>query len=158
MMKLEIITDSDKLTKEIAISLAELLSPGDVLTLEGDLGVGKTTFTQGLGVGLGVKRHVTSPTFTIIKEYNGRIPLYHMDVYRLEFSDEDIGFEEYFSGEGVTVVEWAKFIEDFLPEDRLSIHMELIDESKRKIIMEAGSKHYEDVVKQLQELLESNGG
>lgn len=113
MMKLEIITDSDKMTKEIATALAELLSQGDVLTLEGDLGVGKTTFTQGLAVGLDVKRHVTSPTFTIIKEYNGRIPLYHMDVYRLEFSDEDIGFEEYFSGEGVTVVEWAKFIEDF---------------------------------------------
>lgn len=158
MMKLKIITDSDKMTKEIATALAELLSQGDVLTLEGDLGVGKTTFTQGLAVGLGVKRHVTSPTFTIIKEYNGRIPLYHMDVYRLEFSDEDIGFEEYFSGEGVTVVEWAKFIEEFLPEERLSIHMQLIDESKRKIIMEAGNEHYEDVLKQLHILLESNGG
>lgn len=157
-MKVEAITSSDEMTKHIAASLAELLSPGDVLTLEGDLGAGKTTFTQGLGVGLGVKRHVTSPTFTIVKEYNGNIPLYHMDVYRLEFSDEDIGFEEYFSGDGVTVVEWASFIEEYLPIERLSIYIEVMDESKRKITFQSTNEHYNHILHQLKSSLESNGG
>ena len=88
-----------------------------MITLDGDLGAGKTTFTKGIAEGLGVKRTVNSPTFTIIKEYEGEsFPFYHMDVYRLENSDEDIGFDEYFNSDGVTVVEWATFIEEFLPQ------------------------------------------
>ena len=81
------------------------------------MGAGKTTFTKGLAEGLGNHRNVNSPTFTIIKEYQGRLPLYHMDVYRVEDSFEDLGFEEYFKGGGVTVVEWAHLIEDQLPEE-----------------------------------------
>src|SRR5699024_5529025 len=93
-------------TQALAHRLALLVSSGDVITLEGQLGVGKTTFTKALAEGLGIKDHITSPTFTIIKEYEGVIPLYHMDAYRLEDSEEDIGFDEYFYGDGVTVIEW----------------------------------------------------
>lgn len=150
-MRFEIVTNSDKETKKFATTLATYLSPGDVITLEGDLGSGKTTFTQGLAIGLEVKRHVTSPTFTIIKEYHGRVPLYHMDVYRLENSDEDIGFDEYFYSDGVTVVEWATFIEDFLPRQRLNIHIEVIDETKRKIVCQTND---ETIGKQLDKLKE----
>src|SRR5699024_10014665 len=96
-------------TTRLGERLALLVKPGDVITLEGDLGAGKTAFTKGIARGLGVKRTVSSPTFTIIKEYKGELPFYHMDVYRLEHSDEDIGFAEYFNGDGVSVVEWAQF-------------------------------------------------
>ena len=98
----EFIANNEEETMDFAERLGELLQPNQVITLDGDLGAGKTTFTKGLAKGLGVKRTVNSPTYTIVKEYRGRMPLYHMDVYRLEDSEEDIGFDEYFSGEGVT--------------------------------------------------------
>lgn len=148
-MKYEIITHSATDTKKLAKTLGTYLSRGDIITLEGDLGAGKTTFTQGLAVGLDVKRNVTSPTFTIIKEYRGRIPLYHMDVYRLEHSDEDIGFDEYFDSEGVTIIEWAQFIEDFLPEKRLEIYIEVMDQDKRKIICKSSDIDYDRLLNQL---------
>lgn len=149
-MKYEIHTSSAIETKKVATKIAAFVSPGDVITLEGDLGAGKTTFTQGLAGGLGVKRNVTSPTFTIIKEYQGRIPLYHMDVYRLEDSDEDIGFDEYFYGTGITIIEWAQFIEGFLPEKRLDINMEVINQDRRKIICQSSDSHYDTLIKELQ--------
>lgn len=93
--------------------------------LDGDLGAGKTTFTKGLALGLGIKKNVKSPTFTIVREYHeGRLPLYHMDVYRLEdASADDIGLDEYFNGDGVSVVEWSQFIDDELPNEYLIIHI-----------------------------------
>src|SRR5690606_22621171 len=112
---------------------AALLKPGNVLTLEGDLGAGKTTFTKGLAKGLNIKRAVTSPTFTIMKQYEGTVPLYHIDAYRLEHSEEDIGFEEYMYGDGITVIEWATFIEDYLPNERLMITIQYVDEQTRKL-------------------------
>lgn len=104
-------------TRKIACEFAKLLSPGDVVTLDGDLGAGKTAFTGGLAIGLGVDTHVTSPTFTIVNEYrSGRLPLFHFDVYRLETMDDlyDIGWEDYISEGGVCVVEWADIIRDEL--------------------------------------------
>jgi tRNA threonylcarbamoyladenosine biosynthesis protein TsaE len=136
-------------TKHLAEKLAVLLKPGDVITLEGDLGAGKTTFTKGLAEGLGVKRSVSSPTFTIIKEYEGELPLYHMDVYRLEYSDEDIGFDEYFNGNGISVVEWATFIEDYLPDERLNINISYIDEQSRELKFQAVGTHFEWVLNEL---------
>ncbi|RWZ50107.1 tRNA (adenosine(37)-N6)-threonylcarbamoyltransferase complex ATPase subunit type 1 TsaE [Halobacillus fulvus] len=136
-------------TQALARKLGERLNPGDVCTLEGDLGAGKTTFTKGLGVGLGVKRTINSPTFTIIKEYQGRMPFYHMDVYRLEDSDEDLGFEEYFNGDGVTVVEWAHFIEEYLPPERLDITIRYDEETERTITLDAHSEHFDDVCKEI---------
>lgn len=149
MGKNRIETNSEEQTKSLAEKIATLLKPGDVLTLEGDLGAGKTTFTKGIAAGLGISRTLSSPTFTIVKEYEGTIPLYHMDVYRLEGSDEDIGFDEYFHGNGIAVVEWAQFIEDYLPLERLNITINYLDEESRIIEFEPIGEHFEKVVKEI---------
>ena len=110
------------------------------------LGAGKTTLTKGIGRGLGVKRVINSPTFNILKGYQGRIPLYHLDVYRLEGVKQELGFEEYFEGDGVCVIEWAQFIEDELPKERLAITMTHLENGRRLVLMPIG-KHYEDIVR-----------
>ncbi|WP_396954771.1 tRNA (adenosine(37)-N6)-threonylcarbamoyltransferase complex ATPase subunit type 1 TsaE [Neobacillus sp. YIM B06451] len=130
-------------TVSLAKRLGGMLEPGDVITLEGDLGAGKTTFTKGLAQGLGIKRMVNSPTFTIIKEYHGRLPLYHMDVYRVTNESEDLGFDEYFEGEGVTVVEWAHLIRDQLPENRLEIQLNHEPNGGRRILFKPKGFRYE---------------
>ncbi len=114
-MTYKIRTTSLEQTQDIAYKIGKWVSNGMILTLEGDLGAGKTTFTKGLAKGLGINRNVNSPTFNIIKEYQGRIPLYHMDVYRLESGGDDIGLDDYLFGDGVCVIEWASRIEDLLP-------------------------------------------
>jgi tRNA threonylcarbamoyladenosine biosynthesis protein TsaE len=136
-------------TKEFAKKLAGFLKPGDVIALEGDLGAGKTTFTKGLAEGLDIKRNVNSPTFTIIKEYQGRLPLYHMDVYRVEDAFEDLGFEEYFEGNGVTVVEWAHLIEAQLPEELLLIQLYLEGNGSRRIVAVPKGERYEELCKEI---------
>lgn len=143
----EIKSYSDGESRKIAARLALLLKSGDVVTLEGELGAGKTTFTKGIAEGLGVRRMVTSPTFTIIKEYDGRIPLYHIDAYRLEHSEEDIGFSEYFNGEGLSVIEWATFIEDYLPNERLNVKINYIDENSRAIQFDPYGEYFKKLVK-----------
>ncbi|WP_425388523.1 tRNA (adenosine(37)-N6)-threonylcarbamoyltransferase complex ATPase subunit type 1 TsaE [Bacillus solimangrovi] len=148
----EFVTHTFEETMLFAETLATKLSAGDVLTLEGDLGAGKTTFTKGLAKGLGVKRTVNSPTFTIIKEYKGsRLPLYHMDVYRLEESEEDLGFDEYFFGDGVTVVEWAKFIKDQLPKEYIEITIQHNGDSTRKITLQPNNERYVSICEELME-------
>ena len=129
-------------TQALAIRLASLVQPQYTITLEGDLGAGKTTFTQSFAKGLGVKRTVNSPTFTIMKQYEGRLPLNHLDVYRLADSDEDLGWEEIFFGDAVTVVEWAHLIDEDLPEERLAIEITRIDETKRKFILKPIGEKY----------------
>ncbi|MEK4387570.1 tRNA (adenosine(37)-N6)-threonylcarbamoyltransferase complex ATPase subunit type 1 TsaE [Solibacillus sp. FSL W7-1464] len=129
-------------TQTLAMRLAELVEPQYTITLEGDLGAGKTTFTQSFAKGLGVKRTVNSPTFTIMKQYVGRIPFNHLDVYRLEDSDEDLGWEEIFYGDAVTVVEWAHLIQEDLPEERLAIEITRIDETKRKFVLKPIGEKY----------------
>ncbi|PGR96452.1 tRNA (adenosine(37)-N6)-threonylcarbamoyltransferase complex ATPase subunit type 1 TsaE [Bacillus pseudomycoides] len=142
MNKYEITTTSSKETQNLSERLGQLVREQDVLVLEGDLGAGKTTFTKGLAKGLGVKRVVNSPTFNIIKEYKGRLPLYHMDVYRLAESEEDLGFDEYFYGEGITVVEWAHLIESFLPNEKLKISLFHTSDDTRKIVLEPSGERY----------------
>lgn len=136
-------------TTALAHRLAVLVAPGDVITVEGQLGVGKTAFAKALGEGLGVKEHITSPTFTIVKEYEGEIPFYHMDAYRLENAEEDIGFDEYFYGSGVTVIEWAQFIADFIPEERLDITMHYVEDEQREWVLTPIGKHYEHLTSEL---------
>ncbi|HBI02938.1 MAG TPA: tRNA (adenosine(37)-N6)-threonylcarbamoyltransferase complex ATPase subunit type 1 TsaE [Paenibacillaceae bacterium] len=126
-------TNSVEETQQLGEKISSILRGGDVITLSGDLGAGKTSFTQGIARGLGIKRVVNSPTFTIIKEYEGNLPLYHMDVYRLDEGGEDLGFDEYFYGEGVTVVEWPQMIADFLPSERLEITITREGEEQRAI-------------------------
>lgn len=141
--------DSETETKELAERLAQVLRPASVVTLTGDLGVGKTTFTKGFGLGLGIKRTINSPTFTIVKSYHAEIPLHHIDAYRLEDSDEDIGFDDYFTDQAITVVEWPQFIDLFLPEERLEILIERLEGDSRLITLNPIGSYYENVCEEL---------
>lgn len=136
-------------TEQLAMRLAGLLQPKDIVTLEGDLGAGKTTFTKGLAKGLGIERTVNSPTFTILKQYEGTLQLNHFDVYRLENSDEDIGFDELFAEEAVSVIEWAQFIEDYLPDERLGIIIRRLSEDGREVEFQPRGAHYENLCREL---------
>ena len=114
-------------TFTIGKKLAETVRPGEIYTLNGDLGVGKTVFTKGLAAGLGIKEPVTSPTFTILQEYeSGRLPLYHFDVYRIGDPEEmdEIGYEDYFYGRGICLIEWAELIEELIPEEAFAVYIE----------------------------------
>ena len=126
-IKREIIIKNEKETESFGRALAEELKAGDVLALIGDLGTGKTALTRYVAKGLDIDERITSPTFTIVKEYTeGRLPLYHFDVYRVSDADElfNIGIEEYFFGSGVCIVEWADMILDILPENTKFIYLE----------------------------------
>ncbi|MGX6446222.1 tRNA (adenosine(37)-N6)-threonylcarbamoyltransferase complex ATPase subunit type 1 TsaE [Neobacillus sp. K501] len=149
MNQFELNTTDPNETSEFAARLARFLQPGDVLALEGDLGAGKTTFTKGLAKGLDIKKIVNSPTFTIIKEYRGRLPLYHMDVYRVADAFEDLGFDEYFEGDGVTVVEWAHLIEEQLPAEMLTIYLYHEEHDKRRMVLVPKGKRYEQLCKEI---------
>lgn len=123
--------------------LAKHLSAGDIILLNGDLGAGKTILTQFIGKAMGVKRNINSPTFNIIKSYQGNaFKLHHMDCYRLEDSEEDLGFDEYFEDQAVTLIEWSEFIESFLPNNHLTIDIKTINETTRNIEMKAVGQHY----------------
>lgn len=118
---------SSQMTFEFAKKIGEKLKSGDVLCLDGDLGVGKTVFTKGVAAGLGIKDDVSSPTFTLIQEYyGGRLPLYHFDVYRIDglWDMDDLGYEEYFYGEGVCLVEWGSMIKELFPENTIYVRIE----------------------------------
>ena len=120
-------TNSSQETFSAGRQLGEKAFPGQVITLTGDLGVGKTVFTQGLAKGLGIEEPVNSPTFTIVQVYDeGRLPLYHFDVYRIGDIEEmdEVGFEEYVMGDGVSLIEWANLIEEILPENRTEVIIE----------------------------------
>lgn len=120
--------------------------PNMVICLVGELGSGKTVFTKGFAAALGIEDTITSPTFNIIKEYlNGELPLYHMDVYRLEETDESIGFKDYFNKGGITIIEWADIIKDQLPEEKLVIKFKVIDEDTRVLVFIPYSEKYEEL-------------
>ncbi|WP_422698774.1 tRNA (adenosine(37)-N6)-threonylcarbamoyltransferase complex ATPase subunit type 1 TsaE [Enterococcus durans] len=115
-------------TEKFAGVIGEVAMAGDNLVLTGDLGAGKTTLTKGIAQGLGIDQMIKSPTYTIIREYNqGRLPLYHMDIYRVAASGADLGLDEYFEGEGLSVVEWGNLLEEALPEDYLELVLEKSD-------------------------------
>lgn len=116
-------SNSAKETENIAKAFAKTLNRGDTVCLDGDLGAGKTAFTAGIAKGLGIDEYISSPTFTILNCYSGDIPLYHFDVYRIGDSSEmyDIGFSEYLSGDGITVIEWSEIISDILPDSRYEV-------------------------------------
>ncbi|WP_028977638.1 tRNA (adenosine(37)-N6)-threonylcarbamoyltransferase complex ATPase subunit type 1 TsaE [Sporolactobacillus terrae] len=142
-------THSPEETMYFSKCLADYLKPGDCLTLSGDLGAGKTVFTKGLAKGLGIDEMVNSPTFTIVKEYHsGRIALYHMDVYRIS-DEEDIGLEDYFEQDGVTVIEWAENIPSWLPDDVLSIAVKRVNEQERTITCTAGGTRSERIYEEI---------
>ena len=122
-------------TRKIGAHLGKELGQGEVVCLIGEMGTGKTSLAQGIARGLGVEDWLTSPTFIIINEYKGRLPLYHFDLYRLGKAEElvDLGYEDYFYGEGVSVVEWAEKIKSLWPEKRREIYLERLEENSRRI-------------------------
>lgn len=144
--------DSLEETQRLAAYIGSQSWPGLVIALDGDLGAGKTTFSKALAAAIGVKEVVSSPTFTIIKEYEGNLPFYHMDVYRLSLEEADeLGLDDYFYGHGVTVVEWASLIEELMPEQFLAIRLEYIDEQQRMVHMEAFGERYEQLLQYIQD-------
>ena len=172
--KLDIISHSSAQTQRLGMRLGELLRGGELLLLEGQLGTGKTTFTQGLAKGMGITEIVSSPTFTLLKEYRGHpvslvqpgqdtlppqstqrqseLALYHFDLYRLENPEEiiDLGFEDYFFSSGVSVVEWADKADLLWPDQHLRIHLKMMSETKRGLLFTATGLHYRQLLQEFQ--------
>ncbi len=147
-MDYKVTTYSEEETIELAQNIESEKFPNMVICLQGDLGSGKTMFTKGFAKALEVKEEITSPTFNIIKEYtSGELPLYHMDVYRLDGKVDDLGIEEYYTKGGITIIEWADMISDYLPEERLDMKIKNSseDENKRTIVLIPHGRKYEEV-------------
>lgn len=145
---LDIVSHSLAQTQRLGARLGELLHGGELLLLDGDLGTGKTSLTQGIAEGLGVREVVSSPTFTLLKEYEGRLPLYHFDLYRLDDASEilDLGFEEYFESGGVCVVEWANKAEYIWPSEHLRVRLKIVSETKRGMLLSGQGARYIDLL------------
>ncbi len=157
-MMYSLITSSLEQTWRVGEMLGALLGPGDLVCLYGDLGAGKTSLSYGIARGLEVKeQYVTSPTFTFVNEYEGRVPFYHIDLYRLKDPEEleNIGFEEYVGSDGATVIEWAERAEEELPEDRLSVYLTYVDEKSREIGFLAEGERYQKLLEALKKELKS---
>ncbi len=144
-MEFKVTTRSELETIELAQNFESEKFPNMIICLDGELGSGKTVFTKGIANALGITESITSPTFTIIKEYDGELPLYHMDVYRLDGNTDGTGIEEYFTKGGVVVIEWADTIKDILPSERLHIKFKIVDENKRILILTPYGKQYEEL-------------
>jgi len=145
-MEYKITTNREDETMEIAQNIESEKFPNMVICLIGDLGSGKTVFTKGFAHALGIDENITSPTFNIIKEYTGgESNLYHMDLYRLNGDVRNLGLEEYFSKDGVVIIEWADMIEDYLPEERLEITFKVVDEDTRVLIFKPYGDKYEEL-------------
>ena len=144
-MEYKVTTRSEMETVEIAQNFESEKFPNMIICLDGELGSGKTVFTKGIANALGIKESITSPTFSIIKEYDGELPLYHMDVYKLDGNTDGVGIEEYFTKGGVVVIEWSDTIKDILPEERLHIKFKVIDENKRVLVLTPYGKQYEEL-------------
>ena len=145
-MEYKITTNSELETIELAQNFESEKFENMVICLDGELGSGKTVFTKGIANALGIDESITSPTFTIIKEYTtGEMPLYHMDVYRLDGNTDGVGIEEYFTKGGIVVIEWSNTIKDILPKERLEIKFKVIDENRRSLIITPYGKKYEEL-------------
>jgi tRNA threonylcarbamoyladenosine biosynthesis protein TsaE len=148
MSHLEIISGSPEETQKLGARLGELACPGDVLLLVGKLGAGKTCLTQGIARGLGIKEYAASPSFVVVRELQGRLPLYHMDFYRLDNLAEiaDLGLDDYFYGQGVSVVEWAEKGLSLLPPEHLLIEMSYISDTGRRLELKPTGQRYRELV------------
>lgn len=140
-MNYKITSNSENETIELAQNIESEKFPNMVICLNGDLGSGKTVFAKGFAQAMSIE-DVTSPTFNIIKEYKGELPLYHMDVYRVENNVENLGLSEYFDKGGVSIIEWADMIEDYLPKQRLEVEFKIVDENTRILLIRAYGEKY----------------
>ena len=153
-MKIVFVSKNKEETKRVGQLLSTLLVPGDVILLKGDLGAGKTTFVGGVAKGLGIEEDVISPTFNIMKCYfDGSLPLYHIDAYRLEGQNIEIGLDEYIEGDGACFIEWPTYIEALLPDEYLSITLTNLSDNEREITIESNSSRLDKVVEKLKENL-----
>lgn len=148
-MNKEYITNNSEETIELGYKIGKLLKKGMVITLNGDLGAGKTTLTKGIGKALGVKRVINSPTFTILKQYNGNIQLNHFDAYRLEGQSNDLGFDEIINGDGISIIEWSQYIDEILPNEYLSIYISRIGDTSRKFNFNSNGLIYDQILEVL---------
>ena len=145
-MEYKFTSHSEEETLELAQNFESEKFPNMIICLNGDLGSGKTLFVKGIANALGINESITSPTFTIVKEYvNGELPLYHFDVYRLDGNTDGVGIEEYFTKNGVVVIEWANTISDILPDERLDIKFKVVDENKRVLVITPHGEKYEEL-------------
>jgi tRNA threonylcarbamoyladenosine biosynthesis protein TsaE len=148
---LEFISYSTEETQRLGIQLGKLAKAGDVMLLVGELGTGKTCLAQGIAWGLGIDDCTLSPSFVLIREYQGRLFLYHIDFYRLDSIEEviDLGLDDYLYSDGVCVVEWAEKALPVLPEEHLLVKLEHLGENERKLCLESKGKHYEELISEL---------
>ena len=144
-MEYKITTNNEEETIELAQNIESEKFPNMVICLQGDLGSGKTVFAKAFAASMGLEENITSPTFTIIKEYEGKMKLFHMDVYRLNEMKEDIGITEYFNKKGVCIIEWSDLIEDILPKNRLDIKINIIEENTTIFKIIPHGEKYEDL-------------
>ena len=145
-MEYKITTRNERETIELAENFESEKFPNMVICLNGDLGSGKTVFAKGFANALGIDEVITSPTFNIVKEYySGELPLFHMDVYRLDEGNVEINFDEYFVKKGVSIIEWSDMIKNELPDERLEINIKIADENTRVFIVRPYGKRYEDL-------------
>jgi len=149
-MQVSFLTHSKEETQQFGILLSKFLFKKSVVTLTGDLGAGKTTLVGGVALGLNIKEKVTSPTFNIMKCYFVKpLPLYHIDAYRLESGNKDIGLEEFIDGDGATFIEWPIFIQEMIPNDRLEIEIHNNGEDERVFILKTNNEKYNPLFKEL---------
>jgi tRNA threonylcarbamoyladenosine biosynthesis protein TsaE len=152
-MEPDLTTHSPEETQQVGRRIGELARPGDVLLLSGELGAGKTCLTQGIAWGLGIEEYALSPTFVIMREMHGRLPLYHMDLYRLDHIQEtqDLGLDDYFYGDGVCVVEWAEKAAALMPPEHLAVEISYISDTERSLRLKPRGRRYEDMADRLRE-------
>lgn len=150
-LRLTVHTTSAEETTTLGEKLGKQLAPGDVIALFGDLGAGKTTLTRGIAVGLGLATDIHSPTFTLIHEHPGTVPLYHVDLYRLSSEEEveTLGLEEYIYSDGVTIIEWADRMKSMLPKDRLDITLRMQGDTDRELTFESESERMKQIIEDL---------
>lgn len=148
---MKITVNNLKDTENIGKIISRCLEKRTVLCLDGDLGVGKTALTQFIAREFGVEEYITSPTFNIIKEYDGRLPFYHMDVYRIDSEDDmyDLGYDEYIYSEGVTIIEWSHKIKGILPDERINIDIQRLDDTSRVMSIDGNGKVYDRLTEEL---------
>ena len=145
-MKKELFINNREEMIELGYRIGECAFPNMVITLDGDLGAGKTTFTKGIAKALGINEIVNSPTFTIMKIYNGKYTLYHLDVYRITDERSDFDLEEYFELDGVCVIEWANQIKSLLPDERLSLEIIDLGDDNRRVTLTSNSNSYMKII------------
>lgn len=148
------VSHSPQATQALGSKLGGLVRPGDVILLIGELGAGKTCFVQGLARGLGIEDNVSSPSFVLLREYKGRLPLYHIDLYRLEKLPEiaDLGFDDYFYGEGVSVIEWANRALELLPVEHLLLEFIIVSPRQRRLVLTPKGNRYKELISQLKDM------